>query len=85
MIGIVTCRCCGMRQERVYEGNLSGPGCKCSSYWCVVSAKCVAHCPGLLDGAHMCNSDDGRGYARTFSHDYQADPAAAGEKKDEKE
>jgi len=71
MIEIVTCRCCGMGQERVYEGNRSGPGCKCSGFWCVISAKCVAHCPGLLSADHTCNSDDDGGYGRTFLYDYR--------------
>ena len=81
MIEIVTCRCCAMFLERVHAGNMTGPGCKCSGFWCVVSAKCVAHCPGLLDGAHICRGEERAGYAPTFTHVYQPDPA--GEKKDE--
>ena len=79
MIEIVTCRCCGRGHERVYEGNVSGPGCKCSGFWCVISAKCVAHCPGLLAADHACSSADAGSYARTFLHDYRTD-VQAGEK-----
>jgi hypothetical protein len=72
MIEIVTCRCCGREQERVYEGNVSGPGCKCSGFWCVISAKCVAHCPGLHVADHACSSSANAGsYARTFLFDYR--------------
>ena len=79
MIEIVTCRCCGRGHERVYEGNVSGPGCRCSGFWCVISAKCVAHCPGLLAADHACSSADAGSYARTFLHDYRTD-VQAGEK-----
>ena len=82
MIEIVSCRCCETRQERVYEGKVAGPGCKCSALWCVLSAKCVAHCPGLRSSEHVCNSDDCANYGRTFLYDYRTE--ADGEK-DEKE
>jgi len=82
MIEIVSCRCCETRQERVYEGKVAGPGCKCSAFWCVLSGKCVAHCPGLRSSEHVCNSDDCANYGRTFLYDYRTE--ADGEK-DEKE
>ena len=75
MIEIVTCRCCEMRQERVYEGKVTGPGCRCSGFWCVASAKCVAHCPGLLSAKHACISYNDVRYERTFSFDYRQDIA----------
>jgi len=67
MIELVTCRCCGASLERVYAGDPSGPGCKCSKIWCVLSSKCVAHCPGLLSADHGCSSDEAGVPARTFS------------------
>ena len=65
-----------MGQERVYEGNRSGPGCKRSGFWCVISGKCVAHCPGLLSAGHACNSDDEGSYGRTFLCDYRQEVKA---------
>jgi hypothetical protein len=85
MIELVTCRCCETTQERVYEGRVTGPGCKCSEFWCVTSAKCVAHCPGLLSTDHVCNSDDRVSYGRTFLHDYRTDVGTGGKKEGEKE
>jgi hypothetical protein len=87
VIEVVTCRCCGKTQDRLHEGNPAGPaGCKCSRFWCIAFAKCVAHCPGLLVASHACSSfSDGR-YEYTFSYRYGSDPTAAGwEKKDGKE
>ena len=86
MIEVVTCRCCGMRQERpqVHAGNLTGPGCDCSKFWCLVSAKCIAHCPEMLSLMHKCSSNQGGSYVRTFSYRYRADAAAAGMEKKQK-
>ena len=84
MIEIVTCRCCATTQERVYGGRVAVPGCRCSGFWCVISAKCVAHCPGLLSADHVCNSDDCVSYGRTFLYDYRTDADVGGEKEGEK-
>ena len=82
MIEIVTCRCCETTQERVYAGRVAGSGCKCSDYWCGMSAKCVVHCPELRSADHICSSAGCAHYGRTFLYDYRTE--ADGEK-DEKE
>jgi hypothetical protein len=51
----------------------------------VVSAKCIAHCPGLLAPKHACSSESAGGYERTFSNDYRPDAVVGGEKKSEEE